>query len=726
MYLAIITLPLLGSIVSGFFGRKIGVSGAQIITCTSVIVTTLLAIVAFFEVGLNNIPVSINLFRWIDSESLNVLWGFHFDSLTVSMLIPVLIVSSLVHIYSIGYMSHDPHNQRFFSYLSLFTFMMIILVTANNFLLMFVGWEGVGICSYLLVSFWFTRIAANQSSMSAFLTNRVGDCFLTIGMFAILWSFGNIDYSTVFSLAPFINENIVTIIGICLLIGAMAKSSQVGLHVWLPMAMEGPTPVSALIHAATMVTAGVYLLMRTSPLIEYSSTVLILCLWLGAITTVFSSLIGLFQQDIKKVIAYSTMSQLGMMVIAVGLSSYNVALFHLVNHAFYKALLFLGAGAVIHAVADNQDFRKYGGLRPYLPLTYSVMLIASLSLVAFPFMTGFYSKDFILESAYGQFYFSGTVVYFIATIGAMFTTLYSVKVLYLTFLTNPNGPIVNYRNISAESKFYSELSDIHQENRYKNERYSGRWAPLTKDDVANIALVKEFKASGFEMIKDKYAHEGDIFMSLPLIILAIFSIVFGYITKDIFIGLGSGFFSDNSIFIHPVHEIMLDTEFAVPTIFKLLPLIFTISLSVIAIIFSEFLPKSLISFKYTRLGYNLFGFFNQRFLIELFYNKYITGLILKLGGQTTKVLDKGSVELLGPYGLEKGLITLSRNIASLDTGVITSYALYILIGLIFYILIPYLNIFDNSLLLLILLSLTSLINKVSITNTNISNVKVKS
>jgi NADH-ubiquinone oxidoreductase chain 5 len=652
MYLAIITLPLLGSIVSGFFGRKVGVSGAQLITCTSVIVTTLLAIIAFFEVGLNNIPVSINLFRWIDSESLNVLWGFHFDSLTVSMLIPVLIVSSLVHIYSIGYMSHDPHNQRFFSYLSLFTFMMIILVTANNFLLMFVGWEGVGICSYLLVSFWFTRIAANQSSMSAFLTNRVGDCFLTIGMFAILWSFGNIDYSTVFSLAPFVNENIVTIIGICLLIGAMAKSSQVGLHVWLPMAMEGPTPVSALIHAATMVTAGVYLLMRTSPLIEYSSTVLILCLWLGAITTIFSSLIGLFQQDIKKVIAYSTMSQLGMMVIAVGLSSYNIALFHLVNHAFYKGLLFLGAGAVIHAVADNQDFRKYGGLRPFLPLTYSVMLIASLSLVAFPFMTGFYSKDFILESAFGQFYFSGTVVYFIATIGAMFTTLYSVKVLYLTFLTNPNGPVVNYKN----------------------------------------------------------AHEGDIFMSLPLIILAIFSIFFGYITKDIFIGLGSAFFSDNSLFIHPTHEIMLDTEFAVPILFKLLPLIFTVSLSIIAIIFSEFLPKVVLQFKFSRLGYNIFGFFNQRFLIELFYNKYITGFVLKLGGQTTKVIDKGSVELLGPFGLEKGLINLSRNIANLDTGVITSYALYILIGLIFYILIPYLSIFDNSLLLLILLSLCSIVN----------------
>jgi NADH-ubiquinone oxidoreductase chain 5 len=410
MYLALIVLPILGSIMSGFFGRKIGVNGAQLITCSCVITTTILAINAFLEVGFNNVPVTIHLFRWIDVESLNVSWAFNFDSLTVSMLIPVLIVSSLVHVYSIGYMSHDPHNQRFFSYLSLFTFMMIILVTADNFLLMFVGWEGVGVCSYLLVSFWFTRIAANQSSLSAFLTNRVGDCFLTIGMFAILWSMGDINYFLVFSLSPFFNENVIIIIGICLLIGAMAKSSQVGLHVWLPMAMEGPTPVSALIHAATMVTAGVYLLMRTSPIIEYSSIILLIILWIGAITTVFSSLIGLFQQDIKKVIAYSTMSQLGMMVIAVGLSSYNLALFHLVNHAFYKALLFLGAGAVIHAVNDNQDFRKYGGLINYLPLSYSIMLIASLSLVAFPFMTGFYSKDLIIESAFGQYNLSSIII----------------------------------------------------------------------------------------------------------------------------------------------------------------------------------------------------------------------------------------------------------------------------------------------------------------------------
>jgi NADH-ubiquinone oxidoreductase chain 5 len=503
---------------------------------------------------------------------------------------------------------------------------MIILVTGNNYLVMFVGWEGVGVCSYLLVSFWFTRIAANQSSLSAFLTNRVGDAFLMIGMFILLWTLGTLDYSTVFSLAPYINENITTIIGICLLIGAMAKSSQVGLHIWLPMAMEGPTPVSALIHAATMVTAGVYLLIRSSPLIEYSTVVLAICLWLGATTTVFSSLIGLFQQDIKKIIAYSTMSQLGMMVIAIGLSSYNVAIFHLINHAFYKGLLFLGAGAVIHAVVDNQDLRKYGGLISFLPLTYSVILIASLSLVAFPFMTGFYSKDFILESAYGQYHFSSIDVYVIAVIGAIFTTLYSVKVIYLNFLTNPNGPVNYYRN----------------------------------------------------------AHESDIFISLPLVVLAIFSIYFGYITRDIFIGLGSGFFVDNSIFIHPVHEIMIDTEFGVPTIFKLIPFILTVSFSALAIIYSEFMPNIISNFKLSNLGYYIYGFFNQRFLVEFFYNKYIVNSVLEIGGQTTKVLDKGSIESIGPYGFGVILTKASKIISSLSNGVVTNYALYILIGICFY------------------------------------------
>jgi hypothetical protein len=319
------------------------------------------------------------------------------------------------------------------------------------------------------------------------------------------------------------------------------------------------------------------------------------------------------------------MSQLGLMVIAIGLSSYNIALFHLVNHAFYKALLFLGAGSVIHAVADNQDLRKYGGLISHLPLTYSVMFIASLSLVAFPFMTGFYSKDFILESAYGLFTFSGISVYVIATIGAIFTTLYSVKVLYLTFLSRPNG----------------SLQSI------------------------------------------KHADEGNIFMTLPLIILALLSIFFGFITKDIFIGLGSNFFSD-SLFIHPIHEIMIDTEFAVPTIFKLLPFIFTILFSFIALVLYEFLgaTKLLIYFKLSRFGYNIFGFFNQRFFVEFFYNKYITNFVLKLGEQTSKILDKGSIESLGGYGLEKVLLKLSKNFNKLNTSIVTNYALFIFLAFI--------------------------------------------
>jgi NADH-ubiquinone oxidoreductase chain 5 len=656
MYLSIITLPLLGSILAGFFGRKAGVTGTQIITCLSIITVTIFSIIAFFEIGMNNNVVILDLFEWIDSQWFNIHWSFQFDSLTVSMLIPVLIISSLVHLYSISYMGNDPHIQRFFSYLSLFTFMMIILVTGNNYLVMFVGWEGVGVCSYLLVSFWFTRIAANQSSMSAFLTNRVGDCFFTIGMFGLLWSIGNLDYNTIFSLSPYINENILILISICLFIGAMAKSSQIGLHVWLPMAMEGPTPVSALIHAATMVTAGVYLLIRSSPLLEYSSTVLLLCLWIGAITTIFSSLIGLFQQDIKKVIAYSTMSQLGMMVIAIGLSSYNIALFHLINHAFYKGLLFLGAGAVIHAVMDNQDFRKYGGLISYLPLTYSVMLIASLSLIAFPFMTGFYSKDFILESAFGQFYFSSITVYIIAVIGAMFTTLYSIKVLYLTFLAYPNGHIIYYD-------------------------------------------------------KDSNNKDGDLFLNLPLVILAIFSIYFGYITKDIFIGLGSNFFTDNSIFIHPIHEIMINTEFSISTFIKLLPFFLTLFITFIAILISEWYPTIILNLKLSAIGNSIFGFFNQRFLVEFFYNKYITNLVLTLGEQTTRILDKGSIETLGPFGLEKVLFNLSKNINKLSTSIIPNYGLNIAIGFIFLIVsFLYINIILVLLLIIIFFIIFNIID----------------
>jgi len=634
-------------LISGLFGRKIGARGAQLLTILCITITTLMITLIFFEVSMNHIPVQVKLFKWLDSELVYILWSFNFDSLTASMLIPVLIVSNLVHIYSVSYMSHDPHNQRFFSYLSLFTFMMIVLVTSNNYLVMFVGWEGVGVCSYLLVSFWFTRIAANQSSIAAFLTNRVGDCLLTVGMFIIIWSTGNLDYYTVFSVAPYINENIVLLIGLCLLIGAMAKSSQIGLHVWLPMAMEGPTPVSALIHAATMVTAGVYLLIRSSPIIEYSNTILLICLWLGGLTTLSSSLIGFFQQDIKKIIAYSTMSQLGMMVIAIGLSSYNLALFHLINHAFYKALLFLGAGSIIHGMFDNQDLRKYGGIKSYMPLTYSVILIASLSLIALPFMSGYYSKDFILESAFGKYNISSITIYFVALIGASFTTLYSIKILYLTFMTKPNGSLIDYKNV----------------------------------------------------------HEGDIFMTLPLIILSVFSIFFGYITRDMYIGLGSDLFNDNSIFIHPVNEIVTQTEFSTPHIFKVLPFILTVSLSIYYVLYNEnnYILRIMKYIESRKVYYKVYSYFSQRLFIELFYNKYISGSILTIGGKTTKILDKGSIEYIGPYGLELSLVYISKKISKLDSGVITSYALYILSGLIIYILI-WNNLIINELAIIILLN----------------------
>lgn len=366
-----------------------------------------------------------------------------------------------------------------------------------------------------------------------------------------------------------------------------------------------------------------------------------------------------------------------MMVIAIGLSSYSIALFHLVNHAFYKALLFLGAGAVIHSVADNQDFRKYGGLISYLPLSYSVMLIASLSLVAIPYMAGFYSKDFILESAYGQFNFSSIAIYVVAVIGATFTTLYSTKVLYLTFLTYPNGPVVSY----------------------------------------------------------KYAHESDLYISLPLILLAIFSIFFGYVTKDIFVGLASSFLvNDNSIFIHPIHEIMLETEFAVTLLFKLLPFIFTLLFSLLVILLSEYLFELIIGMKLSRLGYIIFGFFNQRFLIEYFYSEFVTKLTLNLGGQISNNLDNGSIEYIGPYGLEVGLINISKNIVSLSTGVVTNYALYMLIGFCLYTLIFFINNvyliegFNNCIIFLFLIFIFSVlnINKSKIKSSMINSLRIYS
>ncbi|BEJ18309.1 NADH dehydrogenase subunit 5 (mitochondrion) [Cutaneotrichosporon spelunceum] len=585
--------------------------------------SALLSLVAFYEVGLCGSPVSIVLFSWIDSEFLLVNWGFLFDSLTVSMLLPVLVVSSLVHLYSVSYMAEDPHNQRFFSYLSMFTFFMLVLVAGDNYLILFVGWEGIGVSSYLLINFWYTRIQANKSGMKAMIVNRVGDMFLSVGFFSILWVFGNVDYATVFRIAPYINETAITIIGLLLLIGAMAKSAQFGLHTWLPDRMEGPTPVSALIHAATLVTAGVYLMLRSSPIIEYGPTVLVVITWVGALTAFVAATTGLLQNDLKRVIAYSTMSQMGYLFMAVGLSQYNAALFHLVNHAFFKALLFLAAGAVIHGMADQQDMRRLGGLVNFLPFTYTAILIGSLSLMAFPFLTGFYSKDLILEVALGQYEVSGSLAYWLGTISAVFTRFYSFRLISLTFFGTRNAPKGDYL----------------------------------------------------------HAHEAPMIIVIPLVILSILSIAFGYVAKDAFVGVGTDFLS-TALFQHPNHISLIEAEFGIPLALKLLPGIGSLFGAASAVYLYHVTPLFTINLTNNTLGKAIYKFLNGKWLVDNVYNVFIITGGLRLGHTISKVIDRGILELVGPFGVSNVLNNTGRNIASYDTGVITTYALYIILGLI--------------------------------------------
>ena len=449
MYLSIIFLPLIGAIIAGLFGRFVGQKGAQLITVCCVALSSIFSFIAFYEVGLLKNTCYITLAPWIDIGMVNASWGFLFDSLTCVMLIVVTVVSTMVHIYSCGYMEYDPHVPRFMSYLSLFTTFMLLLITADNFVQMFLGWEGVGLCSFLLINFWFTRLQANKAAIKAMIVNRIGDFGLSLGIILIYIKFKALDYATVFTLIPYyINDTIIflnyeintlTLIGLLLFVGAVGKSAQLGLHTWLPDAMEGPTPVSALIHAATMVTAGVFLIARCSPLYEYTPTALFIITFFGAMTAFFAATIGLVQNDLKRVIAYSTCSQLGYMVFACGMSNYSVGIFHLANHAFFKALLFLSAGSVIHAMSDEQDMRKMGGLAQLIPFTYSMMVIGSLSLMGFPFLTGFYSKDVIIELSYATYTIDGHFTHWLGCIAASFTAFYSFRLIYLTFLSKTNG-----------------------------------------------------------------------------------------------------------------------------------------------------------------------------------------------------------------------------------------------------------------------------------------------
>ena len=633
MYLTLVFLPLFGSITAGFFGFLVGSQGAGFITILCLGLTFLLSCCAFFEIALAGSPCFIQVMPWFDSELFSFAWGFQFDSLTAVMLIVVTFISFLVHLYSTEYMSHDPHLPRFMSYLSLFTFFMLILVTADNFIQMFVGWEGVGLCSYLLINFWFTRIQANKAAIKAMFMNRIGDVGLALGVFCIFVTFGSVDYSSVFALAPYyisdtinflnIDFGLLNLVGVLLFVGAVGKSAQLGLHTWLPDAMEGPTPVSALIHAATMVTAGVFLLARCSPLLEYAPGALSIVTVVGAMTAFFAASTGLLQNDMKKVIAYSTCSQLGYMIFACGLSNYHIGVFHLANHAFFKALLFLGAGCVIHAVGDEQDMRKMGGLSKIMPFTYAMMLIGSLSLMGFPFLTGFYSKDVILEVAYGKYSTPGHFAYLLGTLAAFLTAFYSMRLLYLTFLSKPNG----YR----------------------------------------VLILN--------------AHEAPWRMALPLFILVIPSMFIGYLTKDMIIGLGTNFWQ-GAIYIQPKNFNVIDAEH-IPQTAKLLPVTLSILGALSSYIFYSYGSETLYLLKTSSLGLKFYTFFNRKWFFDKVYNEIIGQFFLSAAYHLTyKQVDRGLIESLGPFGLTRLVSRVALSLKVLQTGFFYHYTLAMVLSLI--------------------------------------------
>ena len=640
MYLLIVFLPLLGAIFTGFFGRFLGQMGSCILSIVCVLISLLMSILVFYEIGLCNTQCYIEVANWITSGVLTINWGFLFDSLTCVMLVVVTLVSSLVHIYSSNYMEMDPHVPRFMSYLQIFTFFMLVLVTADNLVQLFLGWEGVGISSYLLVNFWHTRYWANQSALKALFVNRIGDFTMSLAILTIFLVFRSLDFSVIFAIVPLMDSlyfnlyNIklhsLTLIGILLLLGAVGKSAQLGLHTWLPDAMEGPTPVSALIHAATMVTAGVFLLIRFSPLIEYSPTVLQLMVLFGSLTAFFGSVVGSFQNDLKKIIAYSTCSQLGYMVFSCGLSNYSLSIFHLSNHAFFKALLFLCAGSVIHSLNDQQDLRRMGGLVRIMPITYCLMLIGSLALLGFPFLTGFYSKDLILEISQTFKYSHMNILTFaswLGTLSVFFTGFYSFRLIFLTFFNSVNSTRVIFEKV----------------------------------------------------------HESSWIMLVPLIILGLGSIFVGYLAKDLFIGMGTNFWS-NSIYVSSEHSSLIEAEY-IPTHIKWLPLFMSILGVLLSVLLNFLFPNFYIYGKFNPLLKNILFLLNKKWYIDLIYNRTIVLWILRFGYDITfKIFDRGFIELMGPYGLSKNVKRLGTKFSHLQSGQLTHYIFFIIVGLLMFLL----------------------------------------
>ena len=625
MEYAILFLPLIGSIV-GYLGKSITKYFAEISTSLCVGISAILSILVFWNGIQNDIYGNYKIFEWISSGGFTANWSINIDPLSSVMLVVVTFVSSLVHIYSIGYMSHDPHKPRFMSYLSLFTFSMLALVVSDNFLQLFFGWEGVGLCSYLLIGFWFKKETANNAAIKAFIVNRIGDFGLAIAIFLIFFFYGTINFEEVFQTTSQlaqkkisffgVESNLITLICVFLFIGAMGKSAQFLLHTWLPDAMEGPTPVSALIHAATMVTAGVFLVVRCSPIFEYSQVALSLVTIVGMITAIFAASVALVQNDIKKIVAYSTCSQLGYMFFAAGIGAYHVAMFHLFTHAFFKALLFLGAGSVIHALSDEQDIRNMGGVRKKLPYTYVFMLLGTLALTGFPFLSGFYSKDAIIEFAYLKNSSLGNYAATIGIITAFLTSIYSWRLFFKTF----------------------------------HGSYNNKKIPL------------------------KETHESPVVMLIPLAFLSIGAIFSGYLFKSSFIGHHSNEFWNGSIFF--LNEIK---HGAIPVWFLLItPILVLISIPISFYLYI-LSPKILEDFKNTNLP--LYNFLLNKWYIDELYEKVFVNPAKKVGSLFWKKGDVGIIDRFGPDGISKLVKTISNKTGRLQSGFIYDYAFVMLLGL---------------------------------------------
>ena len=626
MEITLLFLPLIASIISGFFGKYIGDRNSEIVTSLFVSISAILALILFYNVIFNHYENNIVVASWINSGTLNVNWSIKVDALSSVMLVVVTFISSLVHIYSIGYMSHDPHKTRFMSYLSLFTFAMLTLVTADNFLQLFFGWEGVGLCSYFLIGFWFKKDSANAAAIKAFVVNRVGDFGFALGIFLIFYLFGTVNYSEVFEQVPQIIDKKLLFLGmyikaidlICILlfIGAMGKSAQFFLHTWLPDAMEGPTPVSALIHAATMVTAGVFLVVRCSPIFEYSPLTLNIITIIGMTTAFFAATVALVQTDIKKIIAYSTCSQLGYMFFAAGVGAYNVAMFHLFTHAFFKALLFLGSGSVIHSFKEEQNINEMGAVYKKLPYTWILMVIGTLALTGFPFLSGFYSKEAIIEFAYLR---GNTVGYYAVGVGiftALLTSIYSWRLIFKTF-----------------------------HGSYNNKK-----------------------------LKIEQMQESPIVMLLPLIILSLGAIFAGFLFKDLFIGHGgeNHFWGESIKFLNP-----LSTEHPPLWIVLTTPILVILS---IPISYYLFVKNKEIPNWFANSNKPIYNFLVNKWYFDELYNLIFVQFSKKIGLYFWKVFDVKIIDRFGPDGISSLIKNLSIKASKFQTGFIYHYAFMILLG----------------------------------------------